>query len=98
MSLIHISATLQNPLMYPYGKITEVSLIKNTVYEAIVKSASHPNIIENIILPLKVIDAFEFSNTSLEEIKCYIKDLDAKKKTSGNIPSSILKLTIDVCA
>ena len=46
----------------------------------------------------KSIDAFEFSNTSLEEIKCYIKDLDTKKKTSGNIPSSILKLPIDICA
>ena len=46
----------------------------------------------------KSIDAFEFSNTSLEEIKCYLKDLDTKKKTSGNIPSFILKCTIDICA
>ena len=47
---------------------------------------------------IKSIDAFEFSNTSLEEIKCYIKDLYTKKEISGNIPSSILKLTIDRCA
>ena len=46
----------------------------------------------------KSIDAFEFFNTSIAEIKCYIKDLDTKRKTSGNIPSSILKLTIDICA
>ena len=82
--------------MYPYGKITEVSLIKNTVYEAVVKYASHPSIMK-IKTSFKSIDAFEFSITSLEEIKCYIKDLDTKKKTSGNIPSSILKLAIDVC-
>ena len=30
--------------------------------------------------------------------KCYIKDLDTKTETSGNIPSSILKLTIGICA
>ena len=70
---------------------------KNTVYEAVVKYASHPSIMK-IKTSFKSIDAFEFSNTSLEEIKCYIKDLDTKKKTSSNIPSSILKLTIDICA
>ena len=67
-----------------------------TVYEAVVKYASHPNIMK--IKTFKSIDAFEFSNTTVEEIKCYIKDLDTKKKTSGNIPSSILKVTIDICA
>ena len=53
------------------------------------KYASHPSIMK-IKTSFKSTDVFEFSNTSLEEIKCYIKDLDTKKKASGNIPSSIL--------
>ena len=73
-----------------------VTSTENKVLRCINKYASHPSILK-IKSFFKSNSGFSFSHVETLEVRKLISDLDCSKKTSGDIPTKIIKLAIDNC-
>ena len=88
----NITKTLNIPLWEPEVTLYDPDPIKTSIN----KYSTHPSVLQIKSRQSKC-HKFDFSYVSNETTKSYIMKLDESKKTSGNIPTRVLKLSSDVC-
>ena len=89
--LCNITKTLNIPLWEPEVTLNDPDPIK----PAINKYSTHPSVLKIKSTQINGCK-FDFSYVSNETSRRYSMKLDESKKTSGNIPTRILKLSADV--